>query len=176
MAGNRTGRWLAHAVFGIRRFNDTCIRAFAADVHGARVLELGSGRPVNGRYLYSARCFFDDSNTFVCSDIDPSFGHRVVDVTTLAEAAAYDVILCLNVLEHVYDFHAAVARMFQALKPGGRLALFLPGYYPLHDEPHDYWRFTEHAIRRLLAPHAIVAFRRRGLRQYPIAYFAVARR
>ena len=77
-------------------------------------------------------------------------------------------------LEHVYNFEAAVDRIHRALKPGGRAVIVVPVFYPYHDEPYDYWRFTEHALRRLLAAFSSLDLRWRGLRQAPFAYFALA--
>ena len=35
------------------------------------------------------------------------------------------------------------------LKPGGKAILSVPHLVWLHNEPHDYWRFTGHGLRRL---------------------------
>ena len=61
----------------------------------------------------------------------------------------FDSIICMCVLEHIYDFHKAIKNMYKALKPNGNVIISIPLLYPLHDEPHDYWRFTEHSIRKL---------------------------
>ena len=83
----------------------------------------------------------------------------------------FDVILCMNVLEHVYDFKRAIASIYKALKIDGYAIIFVPVFYPLHDEPGDYWRFTEHSLRRLLNKFKIVKFTHSGVRQFPFAYF-----
>jgi SAM-dependent methyltransferase len=38
----------------------------------------------------------------------------------------------------------------RVLRPGGSLVLTSPFTWHLHDEPHDYWRFTEFGLRLLL--------------------------
>lgn len=43
-----------------------------------------------------------------------------------------DTIVCLNVLEHVMDDVTALSRMFNLLKKGGRLVLFVPAFQPLY--------------------------------------------
>ncbi len=39
---------------------------------------------------------------------------------------AFDTVICLNVLEHIGDDRTALRYMYEALQPGGHLALFVP--------------------------------------------------
>lgn len=167
-------RKAAHIAFGSGFWVRRHVRRFAADIKEQRILELGSGRRDLGEDTYSVRLAFDESNVFIQSDVVPAYGHEIIDATTMEYEEEFDVILCLNVLEHVYDFDTAISRIHRALKPGGRVAIVVPVFYPYHDEPHDYWRFTEHALRRMLEPFTSLELRHRGLRQAPFAYFAVA--
>lgn len=139
-----------------------------------RILEVGSGKCINGLYQYSAKQFFDISNEFIQSDINPEFGHKILDVTKMRYKEEFDIILCMNVLEHVFDFHNAVKNIYMALKPDGVALIFVPVFYPLHDEPMNYWRFTEHSLRKLLEKFKDVEIRYSGLRRYPFAYFIKA--
>ena len=41
---------------------------------------------------------------FVQSDLNPDYGHLVVDVTSMDFDSEYDAILCISVLEHVDRF------------------------------------------------------------------------
>ena len=171
---NKVLRKLAHVVFGSRRWMNRNVRSLAEGTRDARILELGSGRQDFGADAYSVKRYFDASNEFIQSDVDPSYGHRLVDATTMEEVEEFDMVLCLNVLEHVYDHREAVARIHTALRPGGRVLIQVPMYFPLHDEPHDFWRFTEHALRLLLRDFSRVELKHRGLRQLPFSYFVVA--
>lgn len=63
--------------------------------------------------------------------------------------ASVDVVLLLDVLEHLPDPEQALARIHAALKPGGRLILKVPFLYPVHDAPHDYTRWTACGHRAL---------------------------
>jgi hypothetical protein len=36
------------------------------------------------------------------------------------------------------------------LRPGGWLVLSAPFYWPLHEEPHDYFRFTRYGLEHLM--------------------------
>ncbi|MBY0261880.1 MAG: class I SAM-dependent methyltransferase, partial [Phycisphaerales bacterium] len=48
--------------------------------------------------------------------------------------------------EHVADWRSAFANMAALLKPGGKVLLTAPFFYPLHEEPYDFWRPTRHTI------------------------------
>lgn len=164
---------IAHLVFGIRRFQNKHIKRIANSIKNKKVLELGSGKKINGKYPYSARKFFDNSNYFLMSDINGEYGHKHIDVLSMKFDKEWDLILCLNVLEHVFDFRKTIDNIYKALKLQGKAVILVPGYYPLHDEPYDYWRFTEHALKKLLYKFEI-KIDVLGLRIYPIAYFIVA--
>lgn len=83
-------------------------------------------------------------------------------------SAAYDFILSHEVLEHVADDRAAIEEMVRTLRPGGRIAIFVPNRgYPF--ETHGiYWRGEYHFgniplvnylprnLRDRLAPHVRV--------------------
>ena len=89
--------------------------------------------------------------------------------------AAFDIIFSHEVLEHVADDRASVAEMVRAVKPGGRILIFVPNrLYPF--ETHGiFWRgkyrfgniplvnWLPAALRARLAPH-VRAYTARGLR------------
>jgi len=66
------------------------------------------------------------------------------------QSASYDTVLCSEVLEHVSDPQAAVAEIARVLRPGGTLILSVPFLSRLHEEPHDYFRYTRNGLRSLL--------------------------
>jgi len=103
-------------------------------------------------------------------------GHEVVDVRTMDFEEAFDIILCLYVLEHVFELDDAVRSIHRALTPGGFVVIAVPHLYPYHDEPTDYWRFTEHALRQLLAPFDTIQIKTRGFGKMPLALLAIARK
>lgn len=165
---------LAHVFFRARQFNNRCIAHFAKQVQHKNIIEIGSGKMYRGEYTYSSKKYFDDTNTFLRSDINPDFGHSIVNVTKMSYREEFDVILCMNVLEHVYEFQEAIQNIYAALKKGGTVVVTLPVFYPLHDEPKDYWRFTEHALRELFKDFHTVKIIHYGIRQYPFAYYLEA--
>lgn len=86
------------------------------------------------------------------------FYPRTPDVThvgdiqdmSMIDAESYDTAICLEVLEHVPDPFQAVREIRRILKPDGILIVSVPHLSRLHDEPHDYYRFTRHGIKYLL--------------------------
>jgi SAM-dependent methyltransferase len=167
-------RTLWNRLFGSRRWVQRNIALLAATVHESRILELGSGRPDLGPDRYSMRSLFDSSNEFIQSDVVPAYGHLIVDATMMNFDREFDLILCSSVLEHIYDCAAAVERIHRALKPGGRAVLSVPHLFPYHDEPDDFWRFTEYGVRRLLEDFSAVDVKHRGYRRWPLTLFVVA--
>ena len=65
------------------------------------------------------------------------------------ENARFDRILCTQVLEHVPDPQRVLAELHRVLKPGGRILFSAPLFFPEHQKPHDYYRYTRFALRRL---------------------------
>lgn len=59
-------------------------------------------------------------------------------------------VLLLEVLEHIGEDRRALEEIARVLKPGGSLYLSVPFVYPIHDAPHDFRRYTEHGLRRML--------------------------
>jgi SAM-dependent methyltransferase len=64
--------------------------------------------------------------------------------------ASIDVVVCTMVLEHVADPRKVLAEARRVLAPNGRIVLTVPGVWPAHEVPHDYWRFTRFGLESLL--------------------------
>lgn len=61
-----------------------------------------------------------------------------------------DTVLFFEVLEHVANPQRTLSEITRVLKPGGMLVMSMPFLYPMHDEPHDYQRYTRHGLMREL--------------------------
>lgn len=97
----------------------------------------------------------------VALDIQPRRGIQVVsDAQQLGIASeAFDVVLCTEVLEHLPEPQKAINEMWRVLKPGGTLLLTTRFLFPIHDAPHDYFRFTKYGLRHLLKAFEITEVR-----------------
>lgn len=61
---------------------------------------------------------------------------------------AFDTIILSDVLEHLPTPADLWSEMTRMLAPGGKLIMNVPFYYWLHEQPHDFYRYTEFALRR----------------------------
>lgn len=65
----------------------------------------------------------------------------------------YDVILLLDVIEHIKDDYSAIGRFREALKPGGTVIITVPAHQWLwgvqDDISHHYRRYSTSSIKRL---------------------------
>ncbi len=111
----------------------------------SEVLEIGGGR-VNTNHSYED--IFPNRHTF---DIDPKRNPDTIgDAHDLPfNDCSFENILCTEVLEHLHSPWVAITEMHRVLKPGGRLILTTRFVYPIHDAPHDYFRFTEYGLKSL---------------------------
>jgi SAM-dependent methyltransferase len=167
-------RFIYHMLLWPRFRHNRAMRKFAKTVpEGSRVLEFGSGKQVRGGYPFSAAKYFSHCD-FVQSDVVSHFGHQIIDITDPGVVEVFDVVLASSVLEHVYDFQAAIDGIWRALRPGGIARIRVPFLFPLHDEPLDFWRFTEHSLARMLGRFRDVSLRSDGLRRVPFGYVAIA--
>jgi SAM-dependent methyltransferase len=104
-----------------------------------RVLDVGAGLGTFSELLADA------ADRLIVGEPDPAFYEHVRerfrgrnDVLVLNKLTAgltselvggpVDVIVCFNVLEHIRDHGAALARFHELLAPGGHLLLLVPGH------------------------------------------------
>jgi SAM-dependent methyltransferase len=64
-----------------------------------------------------------------------------------------NAIYCEAVLEHLYDPDRAVAEMYKALKPGGKVYACTPFIFAYHGYPYHYQNFTLTGHQRLFEKH-----------------------
>lgn len=63
---------------------------------------------------------------------------------------SFDGVLYLETMEHDRTFWLTLAEIGRVLKEGGRLIITTRGIgFPLHNHPHDYYRFTEQFFEEL---------------------------
>ena len=100
-----------------------------------RVLDLGGGIGATAAALKAdgraeSAVLFDQVATNPAPGIDAAVPVDLNDLARLnallAEHGPFDTVLCLDVLEHLYDPWATVSAVHRALAPGGALVISLP--------------------------------------------------
>jgi SAM-dependent methyltransferase len=69
---------------------------------------------------------------------------------------SFDTVLLTDVLEHIYTPVNLLLEIQRVLKPSGKIILTVPFLYRIHEEPHDYQRFTEYCLRRMLQDNGFI--------------------
>ncbi len=65
----------------------------------------------------------------------------------------FDMLILMNVLEHVYHFHELLDALHYILKPGGMLVIAVPFMIKVHQAPFDFHRYTHYALEELARQH-----------------------
>lgn len=99
------------------------IRAQGVDIGpGTRALDLGCGTGLFGEELQRAGCdvtFADYANNLAPELAGVPFLRIDLSRESPGKLGAYDLLVCSNVLEHLPDPHALIARLHEAVLPGG---------------------------------------------------------
>lgn len=113
------------------------------------VLDLGAGEgPSYWNHILTNGC------KVIRCDLQPHPRcHLVLNLETPLplKKASMDVILLFNVLEHVYNHKNLLTETYRLLKPGGTVFLAAPFLHRIHAHPHDYFRYSAEALKKLSA-------------------------
>ena len=116
-----------------------------------RLIDLGCGKvPLYSAYrkLVSAVTCVDWSHSRHGVDhIDVA--HDLNQPLPFADAS-FDTVVLSDVLEHVMKPDQLLAEVRRILAPGGKLLMNVPFLYWLHEQPHDYFRYTQHGLALLI--------------------------
>jgi len=128
---------------------------------GATILNIGAGGDV-GKTL---RQHADRQHFKIMSlDIDAQRHPDIVgDICTHDfKGLQFDAVVMAETLEHIPTPHLALENIYRNLKDGGRLILTAPFIFPIHDQPHDYYRFTRYGLEYLLRQFRDVSIQERN--------------
>lgn len=109
------------------------------------LLDVGCGRQPYLSYFVNASrrraCDFDAKRgnvDFACPAHDIPLPNQELDS-----------IVCTEVLEHVPNPQEVWREFARVLKPGGKVLLAAPMYWPAHELPYDFFRHTGYGLVRL---------------------------
>ncbi|RLE25907.1 MAG: hypothetical protein DRJ61_03120 [Acidobacteria bacterium] len=123
-----------------------------------RVLDAGCGTGITLQHLAQFGQAFGVDNEPVALDFCKMRKERRLTCAALEDLpypdGAFDVVTCLDVIEHIEDDERAVAEVCRVIRPGGLLALTVPAFQSLwsdHDViNHHKRRYRRRQIRQLL--------------------------
>lgn len=126
-------------------FYDTNLKRYA----GGKLIDLGCGKvPLFETYkdLVSDNICVDWEQTFHKND----YLDFECDLTKELpfNDGEFDTIILSDVLEHIPQPGKFWREMSRILVKKGKILMNVPFYYWLHETPHDYYRYTEYALRR----------------------------
>ena len=157
---------------------------------GAKVLDAGCGSgAMMGALERYGTVFGADSSSWAVASARGR-GHRRVQLAMLEqlpyETGSFDLVTCLDVIEHIPDDYRALTELWRVTAPGGHLLVTVPAYRALwsaHDSAnHHFRRYRARTLRPLaedsgweierasyfnsvlLAPAALVRLTRKLLR------------
>ena len=111
------------------------------------IVDIGCGHQPYARMLADATTRYVGIDSTIAVEPDV-----VADATLLPfSAASCDVVLCMQVLEHVAFPERLLRDAAEILRPGGVIYVTVPMTWGLHYEPNDYRRFTSHGLLAMLS-------------------------
>jgi SAM-dependent methyltransferase len=117
------------------------------------VFEFGSLQVPDQIGFSDLRPFFPNNEYIGC---DMRQGPGVDKILNLHDidlpSESVGTILCFDTLEHVEFPRKALEEMHRVLKPNGIAVITSLMNFPIHEYPHDYWRFTPEAFKSILKP------------------------
>lgn len=149
----------AHRILLERYLNDPLAR-LTGDV-----LVLGAGYERYRESLVHARS--------VClTDIDVRNDRidRVMDAQDITfDDESFDVVVAIEVFEHLSDPTQAASEVYRVLRPGGHALISVPFLFRIHGDPHDFQRFTSSGLETLFQQFSAVQIDGFGGRSHVIS-------
>lgn len=125
-----------------------------------KVMHVGSAGPVTKRLR--EKTALDLTSIDINPEKNPDVVCDLSDMKGVFEDDSFDVVVVMDVLEHVLEPQKAISEVRRVLRPGGKVILSVPFLFEIHAEPHDYWRFTHYGLRAMLRDLADVTIKERN--------------
>ena len=142
-SNRRAHNWLIYDV------SDRFLEKFIPLYRGT-LYDLGAGEAPYKEF------FLQHAKKYVAVDWSGSHHNTNADITAdlneplPIDAGIADTIVSLSVLEHLYAPQVMLNEAFRILKEGGAIVLQAPWQWRIHEEPHDYYRYTPYGLEYLL--------------------------
>jgi SAM-dependent methyltransferase len=120
-----------------------------AQYGAGRLLDVGCGsQPYRAEQVaHASRCIGLEADRRRWAGAPPAVWGSALDLPFADRS--FDTVFSSQVLEHVSEPSRMVLEMTRVLRPGGYLIVTAPHIWGVHEEPHDYFRFTRFGLAHL---------------------------
>jgi hypothetical protein len=141
-------RWEVRAV---NRWLTTTLPAIVTDAPPGAVLDVGCGEQPFRPLVEAER------RPYVGMDLAQNSTGTVSILGDLEHvetpATRFAIVLCTEVLEHVFDINLSFRGLRRLTMTGGLVMITVPFLFPEHMDPDDFRRLTEHGVAQLARDH-----------------------
>lgn len=134
------------------------IKKFSSYMKGD-ILDVGSGKSDRYSRLFKFK-------KYVRLDISPDCKPDIVaDAQNIPlPDKSFDSIISTQGLEHIPNPSKVILEFYRLLKENGCCLITVPFFNEMHEEPHDYWRFTRYSLEMMFkeAGFKIISIEPRG--------------
>jgi SAM-dependent methyltransferase len=127
------------------------------DIKGKTIIEVGS-LIVN----YSVRHIFESLFPASYIGIDIVSGPGVDEICSAENLIKkfgeqnFDILISMEVLEHVNDWQRVISNFKRAIKPGGQIFISTRSKgFDYHGYPYDFWRYEQKDMRKIFSDFTI---------------------
>ncbi len=129
--------------------HNSIVRTVLNGIYG-RVIDLGCGNRPYEKEIVLRDCEYigvDWDGTYhnKCADISSDLNKKIE-----IEDEYADAIVCFQVLEHLHEPMTMLKEANRILRKGGRMVLSVPFQWGVHEEPYDYFRYTNYGLVSIL--------------------------
>lgn len=131
MTTSYAGKDILEVMKEAENYNSFIQQSILNNLKGKTLLDFGAG---HGQFAIPLKA---KGFTVDCIEPDELLAdelkkHSCAVYKNINEAAQYETIYTINVLEHIADHHATGRLLIQHLKPGGRLIVYVPAFQSLY--------------------------------------------
>lgn len=153
-----------HPQYFVKKYTNNSIE-MATKYASGTLLDIGCGRmPYKNKFLPFIKKYIGLDHPEVAKLYKGKEKPDILADTTKVPLpnGSCDTITCFQVLEHLPDPSKGLEEMNRILQKNGRIIISTIQFYPLHDEPHDYYRFTKYGLSHLLKQSGFVVLKHKS--------------